>query len=399
MAQVVPISEDTDPQLLGLARSMAADMEAGRRPFKKSIMLDSGFIIFQKIGEKVRALVSTSFSVVGYGRKLVDGNLGEFHALTWSGNTYQSLPDDNIGSLANACTRDGKVIVGQVGTQAAIWEKRVYSALPSMSIASIAYGVSDDGKAVAGWFNYGSAGGASQYSNPARACRWDDKVITLLPSPSVTLPYTQVGQFDAATAISADGSTVVGWSQIAYILFTGIQAINVAVAWRDGEAIVLPSIIPDDPNFDTRSSAAAVSADGRKIAGINYNVGPFLQHGGDIAFLPVLWTDGVPQQLESEWSATVSAISRDGNVVVGGANVDNSYLVACKWVDGKQSFLPMNDSLRSTAATGVSSNGKIITGYGETVEDGSLVALKWVDGALTELNSDLAESVAHGVSG
>lgn len=141
------------------------------------------------------------------------------------------------------------------------------------------------------------------------------------------------------------------------------------------------------PNGYTGGNAAAVSNDGRIIAG-NVRVG---RTGINTA---AVWSDGIPRILPSNqlWSAVGSnpfdmnvaysarrthPMSSDGSVIVGAAG--GSFLANCratKWVNGVEKQLSTGGiAMQSSVAVFVADNG-VIFGYA-VLNDGRVALMRW----------------------
>ncbi|MBK8270786.1 MAG: PEP-CTERM sorting domain-containing protein [Planctomycetes bacterium] len=214
--------------------------------------------------------------------------------------------------LTNGMSDDGQRIVGWGYSasgelaQAWLWENGSMTGLGTLSgqpgSSSSASGISGDGSVIVG----GSDG---------QAFRWVDGVMTgigFLPPP---FPGEDVSLASYAAAASYDGSIIVGGSS-AYDYSTD-QSQGQAFRWSDGAMIGLGDL----PGGDFASSATAVSADGSII------VGQGTASTGEVAFiwdqshgmrdLRELLVGDFGLDLTGWTLRYVSDISADGRVIVG----------------------------------------------------------------------------------
>jgi probable HAF family extracellular repeat protein len=171
------------------------------------------------------------------------------------------------------------------------------------------------------------------------------------------LGFLPGGTSTTAYGISADGQTIVGVGQT-----TG--AVEIAFRWTSGSGL---SPLGDLPGGQVRSSARAVSADGTVIVGQSSSI------RGREAFR---WTAATGIQALGDlpggfFESEALAVSADGTVIVGTANtgMSNTPFV---WdaVHGMRSLAALlsaagittNASL--TSATGISADGRFVTGNG-----------------------------------
>lgn len=111
MAQVIPTTGDEDDALMGIAKARATAMERGVMPFQKYLALDGGDILFQKVGDKVRAIVMGARwygACHGTGRTLFSPTdlMGEF-------GSYRVFSGEPYGSVGAASLRSMSAISGE----------------------------------------------------------------------------------------------------------------------------------------------------------------------------------------------------------------------------------------------------------------------------------------------
>lgn len=230
---------------------------------------------------------------------------------------------------SRGCTSDGSLVVGEVGGAGFVWRE---DGDPSMISAGAAYGVSADGSVVVGFgvqpqttatraYRHTATGteylgvlpggthswamavsadgsivaGTSETPHGDRAFRWTEATGI----ESLGFPINQSERQSRVSAISADGTVIVGWGEVSAFRWTREQGMRVLsyehqwsdacatnrdgsaiVGWADGRAFLwtevlgmvdlntyLPSI-----GFDLGTwklgRAGAISADGRTIAGV-----------------------------------------------------------------------------------------------------------------------------------
>ncbi len=277
-----------------------------------------------------------------------------------------------------------------------------FAVLPGGS-ASTFSAMTPDGRAAIGTYTLGNA---------RRPFWWDGRTFIDLQ-----------GAYSSASAsgISADGSIVVGE------IFDG-NGRRVAVKWVDGVPLFLTGLGNSGGEF-----ALAVSADGRVIVG-GYHDLTLLKHRAYV------WTDGVGMADRQAISfgglaSTASAISGNGRVVIGTADISTTVSHAFRW-DGAMIDLTPN-APGTTFANYVSYNGDVVVGsinnesfrwttanptaemltaFGKPIEvkqmtpDGSVVvgqyspvlypmAVRWTEAGATDLGTLGIASVAYSVSG
>jgi len=173
-----------------------------------------------------------------------------------------------------------------------------------------------------------------------------------------------------ATAVSADGSKVAGNG-------------DAAVFWWENDTL---SIFADSLTSGFFQEAFGMSADGSVVVGTNssmaYNKKAVRCEGGIATSLGVLNA--------SDTTSTATAVSSDGSVVVGFSQ-GNSGVQAFRWENGTMTGLPyyfVGDN--QSRALGISPEGNVIVGYSfgssgrQAVRwfNGSAVALAQLDGSI-----------------
>lgn len=264
-------------------------------------------------------------------------------AFRWQGGTMAELAG---GSVANAVNADGSVIVGELAEahHAFRWTAadgmQDLGELPGVPGATVAYGVSADGSVVVG---------AMQTDAAWHAWIWNavDGMQEIGGS----------GSTSGAIGVSADGSMVVGFSDAH------------AVRWSAAEGmVVVDSGLPET----AIAAASAISADASTIVG-SYNTNPLAAHNLPNQFRAT--ADG----MSGLWSPAygdvtpgrATALNDDGSHIVG--DVFYYFMYASLWtpelgVLDLNAWLPANglaiDGWTLLSANGISANGDVIVGTG-----------------------------------
>jgi probable HAF family extracellular repeat protein len=237
-------------------------------------------------------------------------NASTYEAFRWSNGLMSGLGVGAGGyqpsSMGLAVSADGSVVVGRVRAlpyleEAFRWCDGVMSTLGNLPGpgSSFGEGVSADGSVVVGVANAGAAG----FTSP-QAFRWADGVMS-------GLGYLAGGEYlmSWAHGVSADGSVVVGWGRSA----NGGEAFR----WSNGVMSGLGDL-PGDPFF---SEASALSADGSVVVGAG---DIHTDANGLVVGEAFRWANGIMSGLGDlpggAFASWASAVSRDGSIVVGGAN-------------------------------------------------------------------------------
>lgn len=222
--------------------------------------------------------------------------------------------------------------------------------LPGLTGApnSSAFAISADGSTVVGYASPTLNGGPN-------AVKWTSSGVTDLGTLSGG-SY----QYSHAFGVSSDGSVIVGDS-------TNAQGAE-AMRWTSTGGMEGLGYLPGatDTNYGgisygKSSRAGAVSADGAVIVGSSNN-----SAGKSEAFR---WVGGVMTGLgylggasDQYASSGANAVSSDGSVVVGSSWNASSTTEAFRWVGGAMTGLGNLSGKSSSSATGVSANGAVVVG-------------------------------------
>jgi probable HAF family extracellular repeat protein len=234
----------------------AGDTAAGYEAFRWSDSMRAlGDLPGGTVFSVARGVSGDAQVVVGAGN-YADAGLKE--AFSWTSGTDMvglgDLPGGSFDSEAWATSQDGSVIVGighsAVDAEAFRWTANsgmVGLGLLSETDYSRAFGVSGNGTIVVGDSASFSGSGRSE------AFHWTQE--TGMVGLGFLVPPGQT-RFTTATAISADGTTIVGQANTP-------TSPGVAFKWRDG----VMTALPDLPGGWESSYAYGVSADGSIIVG------------------------------------------------------------------------------------------------------------------------------------
>lgn len=218
-------------------------------------------------------------------------------------------PDD----AAYAMTPDAAIIVGQAGLLATIWPAGGGAlAIPTEHPAT-ARGISADGNRIVGHSQWLTMDEPETYTLHVSSFLWTEAHGTVtLPEP---LPGE--GHLVYAVAISADGSTIVGYTTA----FEGFFAAAL-VRWLvgpDGQVTtveVLSPFVPTSESVASLTPVATVSADGSVIGGIvGTDPGIWQQGKGFTTIKELAAKAGL--NLGAFHPYAVTAMTPDGNVLVG----------------------------------------------------------------------------------
>ncbi|MGY4662522.1 putative HAF family extracellular repeat protein [Pseudomonas chlororaphis] len=280
------------------------------------------------------------------------------------------LPSEQAGTYPAAPSRtssDGSVIIG--GTCAGIpcyslgivWTNGLAS--PSLletlgGVNSLASAISADGSIIVGQ--------ASNAAGKFRAVSWTNGPTS--PTDLGTLG----GDFSYASAISANGSVIVGTA-------TTADEDDHAVSWVNG------ATTPTDLGTleGNRSYASAISANGSVIVGTatTTNDDRDIRHA-------VSWVNGAttPTDLGTLLGGSYSeatAVSANGSVIIGSAETTDSERHAVSWTNGATTPTDLGTLGGSHSdTTAVSANGSVIIGIAG-ITSGDVRAVSWTDGATT----------------
>lgn len=272
------------------------------------------------------------------------------------------LPGGSASSYASGVSADGSVVVGSSqsanGQEAFRWTQGTgmvgLGFLPgggpsaNLNAGSNALGISADGSVVVGYSNIPNVnGGYGGYE----AFRWTQA------TGMVGLGDLPGGIFQSsAVKVSADGSVVVG---------RGTGFYDTAFRWTQATGMVGLGYLPGG-GYYAASYASGVSANGSVVVGVSTSANGTEALGWQEAFL---WTQGTGMvglgdlPGGSFWS-NAQNVSADGSVVVGQSFGAYGY-EAFRWTQetGMVGLGSLPGGLFARAATGVSADGSVIVGY------------------------------------
>ncbi|NBF11410.1 autotransporter domain-containing protein [Pseudomonas sp. Fl4BN1] len=232
--------------------------------------------------------------------------------------------------------------------------------------------VSADGSTVVGQ--------ADTEDSNSRAFRWNSALGAM--QDLGTLRNDNRG-WSGASAVSADGSTVVGLADTEDGPIRAFRWNSALGAMQD-----LGTLRNDNRGW---SGASAVSADGSTVVG-----GADTEDGNSRAFrwnsaLGAMQDLGTLRNDNRGWSGA-SAVSADGSTVVGIADTEDNSRRAFRWTEALNAMQDLgslrNDNLGSSSASAVSADGSTVVGGADT-EDGNSRAFRWNSalGAMQDLGS------------
>jgi probable HAF family extracellular repeat protein len=239
--------------------------------------------------------------------------------------------------------------------------------LSTHSNASEATAVSADGSVV--------VGRSFDASNRDRSFRWTAQT-------GIQDLGTLGGSQSAAYDLSADGSVIVGWAH------TTQNRVH-AFRWENG---VMQSLGTFSDGI--RSAAYGVSADGSVVVGWARRS----NNTRDRAFRWTASTGLVDIGTLGGQSAGADDVSADGSVVVGWASAGASNPhVAFRWSDGVMQSLGVLHEDGLSGAFGVSPNGTVVVGWADN-ESGQQRAFRWTQSTgmqqIGSLDGGLSEAYA-----
>jgi probable HAF family extracellular repeat protein len=215
-------------------------------------------------------------------------------------------------TTAQGVSSDGTVVVGHMDVQSIRAFRRVgngplenLGVLPGPYTRSFASGVSGDGNIIVGRSEYNP----SSTSLVTQAVRWTPQ--TGMQGLGWLHPFDSRSE---ATAISRDGSTIVGESN------------NYGFVWRDGTGMQGLPVLPGSPS--TQSSPHAVNSDGTVIVGAS--------SASDGNRRAVRWTSAGIEDLGllSGYSRTRALAVSDDGLTVGGVAYTPLPDLAFVWTSG-----------------------------------------------------------------
>jgi probable HAF family extracellular repeat protein len=336
------------------------------------------------------ALSADGTTVVGQ----VTNSSGVARAFRWTAGT--GVQDIGAGvataqSAAAGVNGDGSVIVGSYGVspdQAFRWT----ASTGSQDLGSLPGGSSSSANSVSanGSIVVGSATDATTF----HSFRWTTATgIQALPN-AAGFDYSL-----GASGISADGSVIVGTNGNK----GGAANIDHAYRYTDADGYQDLGV---QPGF-TRSVARAVSGDGQTVIGFSQLFPPPSGSGAVIgAFRWTAATGLVPLFLDDETYSVADAVTFDGSRIVG-TSTASAGPRAVMWTSrigsvDLNTYLPtLGVNLTGwnlNEATGISSDGSVISGYGtfNGVEAGWIVSTNAVPEPSTGFLSVIAAVVIGG---
>lgn len=260
-------------------------------------------------------------------------------------------------------SNDGLVVAGDGGTFGEGRRAFYYDAgglhwLPDLgrpsgfaSTSTLVTAINADGSVIVG----------TDANGPQRAVRWENGVIQDLG----VLPD---GITSASRDVSADGSVVVGFSNIEY---SPGFILPEAFIWQDGVMTGLGFLNNTDEPGNNQSTATAVSGDGSTVIGSarwRNEAGTNLPQG-------FVWRDGgmqnigvIPTNVFGGPFATLSAVSFDGHAIVGQARSMDYAMEAFLWRDGEITLLGTLPGGFESYTTDISDDGSIVVGASRNAE-------------------------------
>ena len=298
------------------------------------------------------------------------------HAASFTGLVNQSWTDTGLGyySVATGVSADGTVVTGTTtspnGTEAFRWENGVVMGLGDLpgggfydgGFYSSAAAISANGSVVTG-FSLGEKG--------FEPFRWDEVngMTGLVEFPLEGPPFSSDSR---AAAISADGSVVAG--NFSILDEYGVSVAEEAFRWENGTVTRLGNLF----GGSFGSYATAISADGSVVVGGSVGPdgdGPFRWENGVMTGLGSL----LPPERGAYGAAT--AISADGSVIIGmtvGPNEQGNF-EAFRW-DEMSGMVGLGDlpGGRGSQATAISADGSVIAGVtSQDSRGGRLEPFRW----------------------
>ncbi|WZB69917.1 autotransporter domain-containing protein [Achromobacter xylosoxidans] len=332
----------------GLANPTLLEAHGGKNTHAAAVSADGGII-------------------VGYGQL----PSGAMVATAWiNAPTYTAIQlhhgIDNLASEATGVSADGSVIIGNAAGSDASLQSYRYQALSwsnGSTMATHLQALPGDSNSTADLISAdGSVIAGSSFSGFVQhAVTWTNGSAT---ATDLGVSY---GQSSGVTGISANGAVIVGWSG----LFNNHD--RQAVSWTNG------ATSPTNLGMlegGTESIATAVSADGSVIIGdANFGANPDITHA-------VSWSQGAttPTDLGSLHgydSTTATALSANGAVIVGSSYSDYSDTQAVAWINGATTPTALGAlGGNHSAATAISADGTVVVGTSR-LPDGNMHAVLW----------------------
>ncbi|GAB5536213.1 MAG: hypothetical protein Rubg2KO_24620 [Rubricoccaceae bacterium] len=260
--------------------------------------------------------------------------------------------------------------------------------LPSLSAfetnpyEDVALAVSADGSVLIGYGEGQYPIDGTSYVGTEVAVRW---IGSAAPEDLGLLPFGEASPNSRGLAVSADGSVVVGYSEVEAPGFTGsgVSGTEQAIRWEEGTLTGLGWLDGGSNGWLSSSQATGVSADGSIIVGYsrsNSLAGCSNESGCVEA---VLWGDemqGLGALTESDPFSRATAVSADGRVVVGRSSSSTAqYGEAFRWENDQMVGLGVLPGDAESTALGVSADGSVIVGESEDA-DGNDRLFIWTAG-------------------
>lgn len=328
-------------------------------------------------------------------------------------------------SAINGASADGSVVIGRSTTaknyeRAFRWQNGVMTDLGTLGgNTSAAVRVSADGKKI--------IGRASLPDGDQQPALWTDAwekggKYGLGSFGGKVSDASSIG--DKGIFITSDGNKIIGTSP----LLNG-STHHVFLSYTGGQLVDL------DPNGGHRR-VSSISADGSVIAGTHRNdfgeergfvwrQGEFIDLGSCCSnrWMPLVsadgavvafqrrsdgdkdntkamrWRDGVGYDVSNlDAFRQVYALSENGSVIVGSCGAAEQKEYACRWKDGNIAAIGTLGG-KSSMATAVSADGKVIAGNYRPLETSYNAAFYWTDGKMRDLGLPSTSKVGEiGVS-
>ncbi|MDX2115839.1 MAG: hypothetical protein SFZ24_09525, partial [Planctomycetota bacterium] len=241
-----------------------------------------------------------------------------------------------------------------------------FTPLPDLDGGSLncsASAVSADGSTIVGF---------GTNAQRTEAVRWRNDI----PEPLGVLPGRTTSN---AIELSGDGAIIVGSS--------GPFPSSLAFRWEAGLMTEVP-ILPGS----TSNSANAISRDGRVISGWSYNTAGFTAFRYENASLSVL--SDIPGGV-AEDSAVSAAINFDGSIIAGRGRSPGFFYEACRWVAPSTAAIPMGDLAGGAAHSEIdamNADGSVMVGYANSAQQSGGLwgeAARWVNNGPAQSLGDL----------
>jgi uncharacterized membrane protein len=177
-----------------------------------------------------------------------------------------------------------------------------------------------------------------------------------------------------AMAVSADGTTVVGYSEVAIRHSQSTSYVPHATRWTERSGLV--SLHPAELATELQSAAFGVSADGSVVAGY-------------VGHRPARWVSGRFEYLEGIVQGTANAVSADGSALVGMGSAGDYVPRAFRWTrEQGVEWLEAPTPSWFANARAISADGRVIVGDMFSHTLGVARAFRWSEGeGLQELPS------------